>query len=130
MAIQAHARMHLRTEVDNNDVDMAIRVVVTSFIETQRHSVMRTMQRKFQKYTTYNRDNTELVIFILLQQVRENINFYTAKHGIDPERVEVRKSDLATKLKQFNIQVDIDEFLETPDFVAWADQNGYVFKKK
>ena len=42
---EAHARMHLRGYVHNDDVDMAIRVVLESFIDTQKYAVMRNMRK-------------------------------------------------------------------------------------
>ena len=37
--------MHLREYVQSDDVDMAIRVVLESFIDTQKYSVMRNMRK-------------------------------------------------------------------------------------
>ena len=37
--------MHLRGYVHNDDVDMAIRVVLESFIDTQKYAVMRNMRK-------------------------------------------------------------------------------------
>lgn len=42
---EAHARMHLREYVHEDDVNMAIRVMLESFIDTQKFSVMRTMKK-------------------------------------------------------------------------------------
>lgn len=42
---EAHARMHLRDYVNEDDVNMAIRIMLESFISTQKFSVMRTMRK-------------------------------------------------------------------------------------
>lgn len=42
---EAHARMHLRDYVLEDDVNMAIRVMLESFIDTQKFSVMRSMRK-------------------------------------------------------------------------------------
>lgn len=42
---EAHAKMHLRDYVLEDDVNMAIRVMLESFIDTQKFSVMRTMRK-------------------------------------------------------------------------------------
>ena len=42
---EAHARMHLREYVHSDDVDMAIRVMLESFIDTQKYSVMKSMRK-------------------------------------------------------------------------------------
>lgn len=46
----AHAKMHLRTEVTKQDVEEARRVMLKSFIKTQRFSVQQILYRKFKKY--------------------------------------------------------------------------------
>lgn len=42
---EAHAKMHLREFVLDDDVNMAIRVVLESFIDTQKYAVMRNMRK-------------------------------------------------------------------------------------
>lgn len=41
---EAHARMHLREAVQDVDVNMAIRMMLESFIEAQKFSVMKKMR--------------------------------------------------------------------------------------
>merc|ERR1712060_606953 len=56
---EAHAKMHLREFVRDDDVNMAIRVMLESFIDTQKFSVMKNMKRNFTKYLSYKKDNNE-----------------------------------------------------------------------
>ena len=42
---EAHARMHLRQHVTQEDVDMAIRVLLDSFISTQKFGVQKALQK-------------------------------------------------------------------------------------
>ena len=42
---EGHAKMHLRDYVNEDDVNMAIRIMLESFISTQKFSVMRTMRK-------------------------------------------------------------------------------------
>ena len=42
---EANARMHFREYVHSDDVDMAIRVMLESFIDTQKYAVMRNMRK-------------------------------------------------------------------------------------
>lgn len=39
--------MHLREYVHSDDVDMAIRVMLESFIDTQKYAVMRNMRKVY-----------------------------------------------------------------------------------
>ena len=42
---EANARMHLREEVRSDDVNMAVRVMIDSFVKAQKWSVRRQMQK-------------------------------------------------------------------------------------
>ena len=42
---EAHAKMHLRSYVSQEDVDMAIRVLLDSFISTQKFGVQKALQK-------------------------------------------------------------------------------------
>lgn len=42
---ESHARMHLREYVQEDDVNMAVRMMLESFVETQKYSVMKTMRQ-------------------------------------------------------------------------------------
>ena len=42
---EAHAKIHLRDYVQDDDINIAIRVMLESFIDTQKYSVMRSMRK-------------------------------------------------------------------------------------
>ena len=44
---EAHARLHLREFVNEDDVNMALRVMLESFVSTQKFSVMKSMRQVF-----------------------------------------------------------------------------------
>merc|ERR1712228_663199 len=71
---EAHAKMHLREFVSEDDVNMAMRVMLESFIDTQKYSVMKNMKRNCNRY------------------------------GTDQEVIEVPEKDLMEKAKQISIQ--------------------------
>ncbi|EEC03693.1 MCM2 protein, putative, partial [Ixodes scapularis] len=112
---EAHARLHLRQHVLEEDVNMAIRVMLESFISTQKYSVMRTMEKTFQRYLSYKRDNNELLLFVLKQLVQEQINFTRSRYGTEPEVVEVSERDLQEKANQLNIR-NLRTFFESDMF--------------
>ena len=41
--------MHLRDYVSGDDVNMAIRIMLESFIETQKYSIMKSMRKSFNR---------------------------------------------------------------------------------
>lgn len=51
---EAHARIHLREYVQEDDVNMAIRMMLESFVETQKYSVMKSMRQVYTVRVIYN----------------------------------------------------------------------------
>jgi hypothetical protein len=51
---EANARMHLRDYVQEEDVNMAIRMMLESFVETQKYSVMKSMKNVSLRLFFYN----------------------------------------------------------------------------
>lgn len=60
---EAHAKIHLREYVQEDDVNMAVRMMLESFVETQKYSVMKSMRqvKKFKRYARFS--NVLTVIF-------------------------------------------------------------------
>merc|ERR1711915_509548 len=100
---EAHAKMHLREFVSEDDVNMAMRVMLESFIDTQKYSVMKTMKRNFSRYLSYKRDNNELLPFVLRGLASETATYMRNRYGTEQEVVEVNEKDLAEKARQINI---------------------------
>ncbi|NWI94511.1 MCM2 factor, partial [Pitta sordida] len=100
---EAHARMHLRDYVVEDDVNMAIRVMLESFIDTQKFSVMRSMRKTFSRYLAFKRDNNELLLFILKQLVAEQVMYQRNRYGAQQDTIEVPEKDLVDKARQINI---------------------------
>ncbi|VDK78065.1 unnamed protein product, partial [Cylicostephanus goldi] len=76
---EAHAKLHLRTYVNDDDVQAAIRMMLESFISTQKASIVRQMRKTFTKYLTTNQSSSELLLFILKQLIKEQMHYETAR---------------------------------------------------
>ncbi|KAI9505952.1 DNA replication licensing factor MCM2 [Coemansia spiralis] len=101
---EAHARMHLRDYVRNDDVEVAIRVALEGFITAQKLSVMRSLRRKFSKYLYTRRDHFELLYYLLGKLVQERLTFYALKfNGAIPDTVEVSKVEFESQAAAFGI---------------------------
>ncbi|XP_043934476.1 DNA replication licensing factor MCM2 [Protopterus annectens] len=100
---ESHARMHLRDYVVEDDVNMAIRVMLESFIDTQKFSVMRSMRKTFARYLAFRRDNNELLLFVLKQLVAEQVTYQRNRYGAQQDTIEVPEKDLVDKARQINI---------------------------
>merc|ERR1712106_1250946 len=94
MGAEAHARMHLRDYVHEDDVNLAIRVMLESFIDTQKFSVMRQMKKNFARYLSFKRDNNELLFFLLRQLIHEQTTYMRSRYGPDHDVVSISEKDL------------------------------------
>ncbi|XP_074644668.1 DNA replication licensing factor mcm2-like isoform X2 [Tubulanus polymorphus] len=100
---EAHSRLHLRDYVNEDDVNMAIRIMLESFISTQKFSVMRSMRKTFSRYLAFKRDNNELLLFILKQLAQDQMSFVRNRFGTEQDVIEISEKDLADKARQINI---------------------------
>jgi DNA replication licensing factor MCM2 len=97
---EAHARLHLRDEVRRDDVDMAIRVMVDSFVKAQKWSVRGQMQKQFARYINFNRDNDQLLHHVLGELVQTQLKLHHFRHDESslPERLIVDMADFEARV--------------------------------
>lgn len=122
---EAHARMHLRDTVQDVDVNMAIRMMLESFISAQKFSVMKKMQVTFQKYLSFQKDYSELLFFILRQLTLDQLAYIRYKKGPSATTVEVLEKDLLDRAKQIDIH-NLSKFYDSEIF----KNNGFTFDSK
>lgn len=67
---EASARMHLRDHVREDDTDLAIKVMLESFLQAQKVSVRKSLQRNFKKYITFGEEINQLLMHQLQGLVR------------------------------------------------------------
>ncbi|KAL1662397.1 MCM-domain-containing protein [Schizophyllum commune] len=118
---EASAKMALREYVRADDIDIAIEVAVNSFVNAQKMSIKKTLQRGFRKYLTQSKDHEELLAFLLGGIVKEKARFYQLQRRQPPELVTVKVSELEDKAKEHDIY-DISPFLHSKLFAT----NGYT----
>uniref|UniRef100_F1KUS0 DNA replication licensing factor MCM2 n=1 Tax=Ascaris suum TaxID=6253 RepID=F1KUS0_ASCSU len=123
---EAHAKMHLRSYVSDDDVNVAIRVMLESFISTQKASITRQMTRSFSKYLNVNRDNNELLLFVLKQLVKEQIHYEHGRHKkVDLSTVAVPEADFIDRARRLRIE-NIKPFYQSRYFTA----NNFTYDPK
>ncbi|KAI2806380.1 MCM DNA helicase complex subunit [Blomia tropicalis] len=117
---EAHARMHLRDLVNDNDVNIAIQTILESFIDTQKHTVRKTIAKTFSRYFT--RSNTEILFTLLRQMVHEELALARSRaRALDDEqvieKVEISEPAFARKAHQLEIH-HLKNFYESKAFAA------------
>lgn len=122
---EAHARIHLRDAVQEVDVNMAIRMMLESFVEAQKFSVMKKMRATFQKYLTFQKDHSELLFFILRQLTLDQLAYIRCKDGPTATHIEIMEKDLADRAKSINVH-SFKDFYESDIF----KKHGFAYDSK
>jgi len=129
---EAHAKMHLRDHVRDDDLNVAIRVMLESFISAQKFSVRRSLRRGFQPYLTSNKDFNELLLHSLRQLANDAQTYFQMKHRKLPEEVEVYMDDLEQKARDYKVY-DLTDFYTSASFKSdgfQADHERRVIVRK
>jgi DNA replication licensing factor MCM2 len=103
---EAHARMHLREYVNEDDVNMAIRTAIESFIDTQKFSVTKQMRKNFSKYLAYRRDHNELLLFLLKQLINDQLSYIKYKSGRGS------KNSTSAELNMNDVSIPEEDFID------------------
>ncbi|KAJ3328634.1 MCM DNA helicase complex subunit [Blyttiomyces sp. JEL0837] len=112
---EAFAKMHLRDHVRQDDVDKAIAVMIRSFVGAQKHSIKMQLQRTFDRYLAYDRDNYDLLNHILSELVSDNIKYYYYNNDEMPTDVEIELEDFESKARELGIH-DVRDYLQSNIF--------------
>ena len=67
---EANAKIHLRDYVRSDDIDMAIEMLLDSFLQSQKVSVARQLTKKFEPYKTRKTDANQLLLHSLKKIVQ------------------------------------------------------------
>ncbi|BGP10848.1 MCM DNA helicase complex subunit [Rhodotorula toruloides] len=112
---EASAKMHLREYVRSDDIDLAIQVMVGSFVSAQKSSIKKQLQRGFRKYLRVATDNEEVICFLLGNLVKDRVRYLNVKNGAQPDSVSIRVEELARKAAEIDIH-DIEPFFSSALF--------------
>lgn len=118
---EAHAKMHLRDYVRDDDMDASIKMMLESFIVAQKFSVRRSLQRSFSKYITSGEDRAHLLLHILGDMMRKEqmyqvIRLRQRKLSEDLlDSLEVPLDELEARARERRIY-DVTDFCRGPTF--------------
>jgi DNA replication licensing factor MCM2 len=125
---EAHAKMHLRDYVRDDDMDVSIRMMLKSFISAQKFSVRRALERAFAKYTTNSEDRAQLLLHILQEMFRKEQMYQVIRlrqrnqSEAALESLQVPIEELESRARERRIY-DLSEFYSSK---AFRDA-GYVY---
>ena len=119
---ESFARMGLRNHVNDDDVNRAIAVMIESFVSAQKKSTKSTLQRQFRKYLTQNKDNNELLAYILEDQLNQ-AKYLRPGESLDSLRITTAEF-AARAVSQAGIR-DLSHFFKSDQFT-----NEFVLEEK
>lgn len=96
---EAFARMHLRDNVRQDDIDHAIAVTIKSFISAQKHSVKASLSKVFDKYISIEKDDFELLHHLCSELQQEIIRFNFYQRDTMLSEVSFDIDDLAVRVR-------------------------------
>jgi DNA replication licensing factor MCM2 len=102
---EAHARLHLRDYVREDDINASISVMLESFFTSQKYAVMRNLRRHFHKYLAYRKDDNDLLFYVLSGLVRDYAATQAggASDAAGPTTVEVDLEDFEARASEMNV---------------------------
>ena len=82
-----------------------MRVMIGSFISSQKLSVQKRLERQFAKYMAYKRDANELLFYMLNGLVRDNLSYLEIYHSAEaPSSVDVTIEEFKQKVRLGGLQ--------------------------
>lgn len=107
---EANARIHLRDQVRSDDIDLSIKVMLESFIQAQKYSVMSHLRRAFGKYISTKKEHSELLQFAL-QELTSTKKAYQRQNGIVSDEIEIPLSEFESRARELNV-FDVRPFIK------------------
>jgi len=121
----ARSKMHFRDVVNSEDVDVAIKMMLESFIDTQKFSVKQQLYHEFKHYLTSQTDSNTLLMHILQQEVRAQ-NWYNDSNVDDGalNDIEISLTEFRDRARRMEI-TNLNAFFKSKEF-----KKGFRVDKK
>merc|ERR1711997_1256852 len=114
--------------VRSDDVDMAIRIMLESFIDTQKKSIQAALKKHFKQYLNYDKDTNQLLLHLLNEEIDEELKWkqITSRKGnLDSQQdadenvqsVEIQLKDFEQRIAAMSIpNENLQKFLKSKKF--------------
>lgn len=70
---ESFAKMHLREYVRADDIDNAIKIILESFLMSQKSSISKNLRKKFVNYLSSNEDTQQLLLNVLNKNISQQV---------------------------------------------------------
>jgi len=117
---EASARLELREHVTARDLDIAIGVMLESFIQSQKHQVAEELRQKFRRYIAQATPVADQIMALLEKMFKnreDQLRFTRPSAEIEASEVGVTMQDIVQQLERLNINLDdAHAFMRTAKF--------------
>lgn len=116
----ASAKLHLRKTVTERDCDIAISVLLSSFIKSQKPSIAEVIKRKFSVYLKKSSSSNSKLAYILNNLVNQYITYSKIRNDSDlneSNMVKVPYNEFVTVAKDNQIH-ELKYFLDSDYFIS------------
>ena len=97
---EAHARMHLRSVVTDEDLGTSIRVMLQSIGSSQKVAAARRFNSRFGQFLTSRTENADLLFYELQKVVSDQVNYLRLRYGeTAPSSVEFAADEFESRVR-------------------------------
>lgn len=120
---EALARIKLNEYVSKEDIDMAIKITLDSFISAQKYTHAKALRKKFEKYLN-EKDDFSFYLFILNEIFNDKIKFFKTVSNT----VTIEKNEFERRVRGFGIKFNY-KFYEKDIFThSYVLENNQIKK--
>eukprot|EP00835_Amoeboradix_gromovi_P004485 NODE_352_length_10276_cov_0.244178.p1 type:complete len:859 gc:universal NODE_352_length_10276_cov_0.244178:7263-9839(+) len=98
---EANAKMHLRQYVNSTDVDVAIKIVLSSFLNCQKYYVKRKLEKQFKSYL--KPEKYSILNKILNEMMYDKIRYLQAQDMELENEIELNKKEFESKCGEIGV---------------------------
>mgnify|MGYP003440991718 CR=1 FL=1 len=116
------AKIHLRTETNDKDTNIAINCLLSSFLNSVSSSHRKNIEKKFSSELNLNRNSNSMLQFLLNKMLKDQVNYLSLVSNKDTTSIRDQHKVLRVKISSFEekakeIQIySISEFFESDVF--------------
>jgi DNA replication licensing factor MCM2 len=114
---EAHAKMHLRDYVRNDDMNAAISVMLESFLVAQKFSVRKALRKAFGKFLVSEQDQNHLMLHMLSEMFR-NEQMY--------QIIRLRQKGQEDVAAEMDLEIDLEELEGKAQERRMYDLSGFL----
>lgn len=112
---EAHAKIHLRDNVNKQDVEFGIKMMLDSFLMSQKYSIAKNMRKKFANYLNIQEDSSNLLKNVLDKLIKENLLYNNLRSNKQSDIIEIKQDTFEREGKEVGI-FKFDDFYNSPAF--------------